>query len=111
MISFDLPATASWPSTSRCRLAHRPLADPTAEQPAPAAPEGGDQMQRRASLGPRMAAPRGLAVDGDDVRLGLAQLRHPGHEAGFEQSRVEGVDDVAQRVVAGNTVLVGQEPA
>ena len=33
-------------------------------------------MQWLATLEPGMAAPRGLAVDGDYVRLGLAQLRH-----------------------------------
>jgi hypothetical protein len=58
-----------------------------------------------------MAPARGLAVDGDDVRLGVAQLCHPGHEADLEPCRVDGVDHVAQRVVARDPVPVGQEPA
>ena len=94
VISFDLPATASWPSTSRCRLA-----------------QAETRVQRLAALGPGMAAARGLAVDGDDVRLGLAQASTQATKQRLEQRRVEGVDDVAQRVVARDAVAVGQEAA
>src|SRR6476620_2625364 len=66
-ISFDLPATASCPSTRRWR---RP---------------GGDQVQGVAALALGVAAARGLAVDGDEVRLGLAQAFDPRREAGLEQ--------------------------
>ena len=121
----DVPATAAWPSTSRCRLAHRPLADPTAAQPAPRRRRGGDEVQRLAALGlawlrrevvpsmatisgsasrrPRPSPKRSIPEGTDATRRGL--------EAGLEPRRVERVDHVAQRVVAGDAVPVGQEAA
>ena len=50
VISFDLSATASWPSTRRWRLA-----------------QAETRCKRLAALAPGVGAPRGLAVDGDDV--------------------------------------------
>ena len=38
---------------------------------------GDDHVQRRAALGAGMGAPRGLAVDGDDVGFALAQTLDP----------------------------------
>ena len=111
VISFALPATASWPSTSRWRLAHRPLADPTAEQPAPRRRRGRDEVQRVAALGASMAAARGLAVDGDEFRLVGAQSVDPGDEAVLEQLRVERVDHAIERVVRGDAIAVRQEAA
>ena len=56
-----------------------------------------------------MAAARGLAVDGDEVGLGLAQALDPAHEAGLEQPGIERGDHLAQRVVARHPVLARQE--
>ena len=63
-------------------------------------------MQRVTPLAPVMAAPRGLAVDGDDPGVIVAQAAHPGEEAGLEQFRVQMREHVAQRVVAGDAVRV-----
>jgi len=68
-------------------------------------------MQRAAAFGPGMAAPRGLAVDRDRLRPGIAQALDPVREAGFEQSRVESRDDFAQCVMARNTARERQETA
>ena len=76
-----------------------------------AAGPGGDQMQRLTPLGAGMAAPGGLAVDGDGVGGAIAQIRHPGGKAGLEQLRVEPVHHVVQGVVRGYAALVGQEAA
>ena len=48
-----------------------------AEHQALARGPGGDQVQRVAALGPVMAAPGGLTVDGDDIGIGVAQLVDP----------------------------------
>ena len=56
-------------------------------------------MQRAAALGPLMAAPGGLTVDGDDIGSGVAQLVDPRCEAGLEAIGRQGVDDVVKRVV------------
>jgi hypothetical protein len=58
-----------------------------------------------------MAAARGLAVDGDEIGLGLAQPGHPGGEARLEPIRVERAEHGAQRVVAGDARGVGPEAA
>ena len=109
VISLDFRSTACCPSTSRWRLAHRPLADPTAEQPAPRRRRGGDQVQWIASLGPGVAASGGLAIDRDDVRPGRTQAFDPRDETGLEQLRVERVDHVVERVVRGDAMAVGLE--
>ena len=64
---------------------------------------------RDRGLAPRVGAPRGLAVDRDEVRLGLAQAFDPRREAGLERLGVERGDHLAQRVVARHPVLAGQE--
>jgi len=56
-----------------------------------------DQVQRPTVLAAVVSAPRGLAVDGDDLRRGggrsgLAQVFDPGGEALCEQRAVDGVD-------------------
>ena len=61
------------------------------------------------ALGPGMATARGLAVDRDRLRPGIAQPLDPVGEAGPEQRRVEGRDDFAQRVVAWNAARERQE--
>ena len=66
-------------------------------------------MQRLAALSPRMAAPRGLAVDGDDVGVAVAQALDPGRETAIEQLGVERVDHVVERVVGRQPALVRQE--
>ena len=76
-----------------------------------AAGPSGHEVQRLAPLGAGMAAARGLAVDGDNVGLHLAQRLHPRHEAGLEQLGIERVDHVVQRVVGRDAVPEGQEPA
>jgi hypothetical protein len=58
-----------------------------------------------------VGAPRGLAVDGDQVGLRLAQALGPAREAALEQLRVERRDHLAERVVARDAVPVGQEAA
>src|SRR3954470_11914253 len=79
------------------------------EHQALAGRPGGDEVQGIAALAPRVGAPRGLAVDRDEVRLGLAQAFDPRREAGLEQLGVERGDHLAQRVVARHPVLAGQE--
>jgi hypothetical protein len=71
----------------------------------------GDQVQRRAALAAGVGAPRGLAVDRDEVGRRLAQALDPAREARLEQLGVEGGDHLAQRVVARDAVPVGQEAA
>jgi hypothetical protein len=68
-------------------------------------------MQRLSAFSPLMRASRGLAVDGDHVRIGVLQGRDPGGEARLEQLGIERIDEVVQRVVAGDAVLVAQERA
>ena len=65
-------------------------------------------MQRLAILGFIVRAPRGLAVDGDDVGIVVAQAGDPVHEARFEQLRIERVDDIGQGVVARDIVAKQQ---
>ena len=85
------------------------------EHQAPARGPGGDQVQRVAALGPLMAAPGGLTVDGDDIGSGVAQLVDPCREAGLEVIGRQGVDDVVKRVTVfvmrGDTLLKGQKAA
>jgi len=75
-----------------------------------------DQMQRPTVLAAVVSAPRGLAVDGDDLgrgggRSGLAQVFDPGGEALSEQHAVDGVDDIVEGVMTGNACLEGQQAA
>src|SRR3984957_5506185 len=68
--------------------------DPLSRRP------GGDEMQGIAALPPVVAAPRGFAIDGDNVGVIVSQVADPGQEAGLEQLRVQGREHVTQRVVA-----------
>lgn len=85
-----------------------------AEHQALAAGPGRDEVKRLAALGAVVSASGGLAINGDDFRTvgfarGGAQGLDPTEEALLEQLRVEGVHDIAQGVVAGQAVLIGQE--
>lgn len=50
-----------------------------------------DKVQRYLSGGPVVAAPRGLAVDGDKLGPAGPSLANPGHEAGRKQIRIDPV--------------------
>ncbi len=76
---------------------------------APTSGPGADHAQRLAALGARVGSSRGLAVDGDDVGRALAQRLDPGGKASLKQNRVERVDHVVDRIVAGQAVLVGHK--
>jgi len=72
--------------------------------------EGGNQMQRRPSLGPVVAAAHGLAVDGDHVeRIGPAGA-DPVHEAGGEQVRIDPVHHDVEPAPRGNSPVERQKP-
>jgi hypothetical protein len=58
-----------------------------------------------------MGAAGGLAVDGNNVRVGLAQSVDPGDEAFGEQRGVKGDHQVVEGIMAGDAVAVGQEAA
>ncbi|GJD67050.1 hypothetical protein MPEAHAMD_7254 [Methylobacterium frigidaeris] len=58
---------------------------------------GRDDMERMAALG--AGATRTLAIDRDDVGLGLAQGLDPGGKARREQAWIEGVQNVVEGVV------------
>src|SRR4051794_18348979 len=91
-ISFDLPLTASCPSTRRWRVAQ-----------AETRCKGSRPLLRawlRREVLPSMAMRSGF---------GLAQALDPAHEAGPEQPGIERGDHLAQRVVARHPVLAGQE--
>ena len=90
------------------------LARLLAEHEALAAGPGRDHVERAAVAASVVGASRGLAVDDDD--LGgcgggagrVAQGFDPGREALGEQRAADRVDDVVERVVAGDARLVGQ---
>ena len=58
-----------------------------------------------------MGSAGGFAVNGDDVRIVVAQATDPCSEALGEQGMVECIHQVVQRIMAGDAVLVGQEAA
>ena len=62
-------------------------------------------MQGIAALAPVVAAPRGLAVNGDDVGVGVDQAADPGLEAG-RQLRYQCGEHVAQCIVARDPAFV-----
>ena len=67
-------------------------------------------MQRGASCGPVVAAPHGLAVDGDRLnRLGPAGA-NPVHEAGGEQVGINPVHHDVEPAPRGNPPRERQEP-
>ena len=65
-------------------------------------------MQGFAIFRPVMRAPRGLAIDGDHVRIAVAQARDPIHETRLEQLGIDPVQHVGQRIVARDAVAVWQ---
>jgi hypothetical protein len=79
------------------------------EHQALAAGPGRDK-RRLAAFAARVGE-RGLAVHGDDVPRRRAPPLDPAREAGLEQRGTESADDLPHRVVAGNTVQIGQEAA
>jgi hypothetical protein len=58
-----------------------------------------------------MAATRCLSINGNDIGGVGAQILHPGQEAGLEHLWVDRGDDVAQRVMAGDAMLIELEAA
>ena len=71
-------------------------------------------MKRPALLGMIVAAPRSLAINGDDlgfgeIRRNAPQILDPGAEALGEQVTVDGIDQVVERVVARDTGLIRQK--
>jgi hypothetical protein len=68
-------------------------------------------MQGLGALALVVRAPRGLAVDGDEVGAVRPHLGHPALEAALEQDRVDPVEQDAQPPLARNAVVEGREPA
>jgi hypothetical protein len=68
-------------------------------------------MQRRTPLAAIVAAARGLAVNGHQVRRIRPHRRRPGLETLGKQRRVDAVHQDAQPAHAGHTVMIGQETA
>jgi hypothetical protein len=64
----------------------------------------------RAFLRPPRPA-RGLAIDGDDVRVTIVQVRDPGGKTRGKQLGRQGVHHVIERIVGGNATLEGQKAA
>ncbi len=58
-----------------------------------------------------MGAAGGLAINRDNVRVAVMQAVDPSDEALGEQPGIQGIHQVVQRIVAGDAVFVGQEPA
>ena len=57
-------------------------------------------------------APEALAVDGNDLSVGLAKgVLCPGCERALEVAAVDGSEDAADGVVRGHTAVKRQEPA
>jgi len=73
--------------------------------------EGVDQVQgARVGLS-IMTAPRGLAVDGDEIGALGPSLAHPGRERGREQLGIDAVHQLGEPARARHPVMVGQEAA
>src|SRR3954452_8915775 len=68
-------------------------------------------MQRLLARAPVMAAPGGLAVDGDQLGRVRPSLADPTHEAGREHLRIHAVHQRAQPIRAGDAMKIGQEAA
>ena len=68
-------------------------------------------MQRGFAGGAVVAATRGLAVDGDELRGIAAQFARPGHEAIREQVRIEAVEKEIEPAGARHAMVIGQETA
>ena len=86
--SLALPSTASWPSTRRLVVA-----------------KAETRCSGALSCGAIMAAARGLAVDGDEIRPVRPCLAHPGGEGGRKQRRIDPVHQQRQPAAAGNAVM------
>src|SRR5208283_4152175 len=72
---------------------------------------GAERMQRLQPLAFIVGAPRGLAVDGDEVVTTRPERRDPALETTPEQDRVDAVDEIAQPALAGNAEMEVREAA
>ena len=72
---------------------------------------GRDQVRRAPALGPVMATPRSLTIDGDHVASGLAQFIYPHRKTGLETLRRQGVDGVIEGAVRGHAFRKRQKAA
>ena len=72
---------------------------------------GAERMQGLGALALIVRAPRGLAVDGDEVGTVRPHLGHPALEATLEQDRIDPVEQDAQPALAGDAVVEGREAA
>src|SRR3984893_13801354 len=70
-----------------------------------------ERVQGFEPLAAVVGAPRGLAVDGDEVVPVRPQRRHPTCKAASEQDRIDPIDQLAQPALARNTVMKLREPA
>ena len=68
-------------------------------------------MQRLLAGAAVVAAPGGLAVEGDMGRRIRPEFARPAHEAGGEQFGIDAVHQGAQPVGAGHAPVKGQEAA
>ncbi|MBV8852832.1 MAG: hypothetical protein JOY91_05500 [Sinobacteraceae bacterium] len=74
-----------------------------AEHQAAGGGEGRNQVERRRTRGPVMAAARGFAVNGEPVGTIRPALAHPGGADGLEQRRMDPVHQDGQPAPAGHT--------
>ncbi len=73
---------------------------------------GAHQVQRLPPGGAVVAAPQGLAVDGNHLTGGdRGEVADPADKRGFEGGGVEGGEDPTERVVGGDAVGQGEEGA
>jgi hypothetical protein len=68
------------------------------------------QVQRLLAALAIMAAPRRLAIDGDQIRPVGPAFGHPGRKAGCERVRIDPVHDNPQPIGARNAVVELREP-
>ena len=66
---------------------------------------GAEHVQRLDPLSAIVGAPRGLAVDGNEVVAVRPLGCHPALEAAGEQGRIDAIDQAAQPALAGNAVM------
>jgi len=82
-----------------------------AEHQAAGGGERRDEVERGHPFCAVMAAARGLAIDGDELRASGPGLAHPGGEGGRERGGVDAVHEDGEPAPAGGAVLVGQVAA
>ena len=73
--------------------------------------EGRDEMERRLALAAIMAAPRCLAVDGDQFGPIRPARAHPACEAGRKQRRIDPIHHDRQPAPTRNTMIIRQKSA